>query len=118
MLRAEARMAGAELKVKLRKGAKAGILLAIAGLFGFFAMACFTTALIVALFIVLPLWLSALVSGILFAGIAGAAFVMGRMALEDVDLVPQRSIETLRDTIDRIKTEWHHMHPTDVSAGD
>ena len=103
IIRAEARLAGVELKQKARKSVKPGVLLGGAGILGFFAMACFTTTCIVALDIVLPLWLSALLIGVMLAAAAGGAFVLGRLALEEIDPVPQETLETLKDNIEWVR---------------
>jgi uncharacterized protein YneF (UPF0154 family) len=97
---AEAKLAAAELKDK--KYARAGGMLAVAGLFGFFAFACLTTTFIVALAIVLPLWLSALIIAVLFGFIAGGAFLLGRMALERIDPLPRRALQLFREMMERI----------------
>src|SRR5579883_2128044 len=98
---AEAKLAAAELKDKVRKYARAGGMLAVAGLFGFFAFACLTTTFIVALAIVLPLWLSALIIAVLFGFIAGGAFLLGRMALERIDPLPRRALQLFREMMER-----------------
>ena len=101
----EIRLAGVELKTKFKKSAKAVGLLAAAGLLGFFAMACFVMTVVIVLSMVLPLWLSSLIVGVLLAVIAGGAYLLGRMALEEVDPVPQRTVETLKDDV-----EWVRSH--------
>lgn len=99
IFRAELRLAAIELKEKFRKSAMAGGLLAAAGLFGFFAAACFIATCIVALTIVLNIWLSILLMGVLLAIVAGGAFLMGRMALAEIDPLPQQTLETMKDNI-------------------
>lgn len=99
IFRAELRLAALELKAKLRESAMAGGLLATAGLLGFFAAACFVATCIVALTIVLDVWLSILLMGVLLAIMAGGAFLMGRMALEEIDPLPQQTLETMKDNI-------------------
>ncbi|MGH9585136.1 MAG: phage holin family protein [Bryobacteraceae bacterium] len=99
IFRAELRLAAVELKEKFRKSAMAGGLLAAAGLLGFFAAACFIATCIVALTIVLDIWLSILLMGVMLAIGAGGAFLVGRMALEEIDPVPQQTLETMKDNI-------------------
>lgn len=100
ILRAEMRLAVAELKEKIQSSKKAGRLLGAAALMGFLAACCVTTACIAALAIVLPLWLAALIMGVLLGGGAGGAFLLGRLALEEVDPVPQQTLETMKDNMD------------------
>lgn len=103
IFRNEIRLAGVELKTKFKKSAKAGGLLAAAGLLGFFAMACFVMTTIIVLSIILPLWLSSLLVGVLLAVVAGGAYLLGRTALEEIDPVPQRTVETLKDDVEWVK---------------
>jgi hypothetical protein len=103
IFRDELRLAAAELKTKAKKAGVAGGFLAAAGLLGFFAMACFVMTCVVALSIVLPLWLCSLLVGILLATGAGGAFLVGRMALERVDPIPQQTLETMKDNIEWMK---------------
>jgi hypothetical protein len=46
---------------------------------------------------VLLLWLSALVVGVVVAGIGGVLIQKGRTALKHADLAPQQTIETLTE---------------------
>lgn len=103
LFRAQARLAAAELKQNLRKSTRAGILLAGAAVMSLLAAACFIVALIAALHIVLNLWVSALLIGVALASAAGGAFLLGRMALDEVDFLPQKAIENLKDNIDWLK---------------
>jgi hypothetical protein len=100
--RAEIRLAGTEIKEKTREGAKAGALLGTAALLGFFAAACLITTCVVALAIVLPLWLASLVIGVMLAFAAGGAFMLGRLALQQIDFIPQRTVQILRETLERV----------------
>jgi hypothetical protein len=104
IFRTELRLAATELKTKLQKAAIPVAMLAGAGLLAFFAGACFLTACIVALALVLPLWLSCLIMGVLLAAGAGGAFVVGRMALQEIDPLPQRTLETMKDNVEFAKT--------------
>ena len=100
ILRAEMRLAIAELKQKIRSSKKAGLLLGAAALLGFLAACCITTTCIAALAIVLPLWLSALIMAVILGAGAGGAFLLGRLALEEVDPLPQQTLETMKDNLD------------------
>ena len=103
IIRDEIRLAIVELKGKLRASSKAVAYLAAAGLLGFLAVECLVTACIAALAIALPVWLSALIVAVLAASSAGGAFVIGRLALEKVEPVPQRTMETLKDNVDWVR---------------
>jgi hypothetical protein len=83
---------------------KAGIFLGGAAVMGLLAAMCFVTTCIVALAIVLPLWLAALLVGVLLAIGAGGGYMLGRLALEEIDPVPQQTVETLQDLVDWSRT--------------
>jgi Putative Actinobacterial Holin-X, holin superfamily III len=99
----EVELAAGEVQEKARRSAKAGVLLAAAGFLAFLAGECMITTFIAALNIVLPLWLSALLMGVMCAIGAGGAFVLGRLSLEEVDVLPQKTLETVKDNIDWAK---------------
>jgi uncharacterized membrane protein YqjE len=103
IVRDEIRLAVVELKEKLRASPKALAYLAAAALLGFLAVECFVTFCIAALSIVLPVWLSALIVAVLAALTAGGAFVIGRLALEKVEPIPQQTMETLKDNVDWVR---------------
>jgi hypothetical protein len=103
IVRDEIRLTIVELKDKLRASPKAIAYLVAAGLLGFLAVECFVTACIAALAIVLPLWLSALIVAVLAASAAGGAFVIGRVALEKIEPIPQQTLETMKDNVDWVK---------------
>lgn len=103
IVRDEIRLTIVELKDKFRASPKAIAYLAAAGLLGFLAVECLVTACIAALAIVLPVWLSALIVAVLAASAAGGVFVIGRLALEKVEPIPQQTMETLKDNVDWVK---------------
>ncbi len=107
LVRAEMRLARHELAGEAREAAKAIRPLSLAAVTGFFAAACFVTTLIVCLAIALPLWLACLLMSVMLGGAAGGAFLMGRFALDKVDPTPQRTVETLKETVTwaRIRTK-------------
>lgn len=100
ILRAEMRLAATELEEKIQSSKKAVLLFGAAALLGFLAACCITTACVAALAIVLPLWLAALLMGAILGAGAGGAFLLGRLALEAVDPVPQKTLETMKDNMD------------------
>ncbi len=104
IFRSEMRLMGAELKEKAQKSAKAGIFLGGAAVMGLLAAMCLVTTCIVALAIVLPLWLSALLMCVMLAAAAGGAYMLGRLALQEVDPIPQQTVDTLQDLVEWTRT--------------
>lgn len=103
ILRDEIRLASSEFKDKARQSKKAAVFLGGAAGMGLFSAACFIATCIAALALVLPVWLSALIMGVLLAAGAGGAFILGRMALDEVDAIPQQTVESMKDNADWIR---------------
>ena len=99
MISAEFRLFRAEIDEKIGAAAKAGGMLGIAAVTGLLAGACFVTACIAALAMVMPVWLAALLMGILLGLMAAGSFVLGRTRLTEVDVRPQQTIETLKGDV-------------------
>ncbi len=99
IIRGEIALARTEAREKVKRVRGPVALLGGAAAAGLFAGACFLTACIAALALVMPVWLAALLLGILLALCAGAAFAMGRSKLGEVDLVPQQTVQTIREDI-------------------
>ncbi|HLI82614.1 MAG TPA: phage holin family protein [Bryobacteraceae bacterium] len=100
IVRDEARLALVELKDKAGKSRKGAILIAGALLLGFLAVESFLAFCIAVLAIVLPVWLSALLVSVLMAIVVGGIFALGIQALKEVDLLPQKTLEAVKDTLD------------------
>jgi hypothetical protein len=69
---------------------------AVCGLLG---GACLVTAGVAALALVMPLWLAALLMGVFLVGITAAMYHVGREKAKDIDPVPQRTVESIRDNL-------------------
>jgi uncharacterized membrane protein YqjE len=103
ILRDEIRLAQTEMKEKVARIAVPAVVLATAALFGFFAIACIIATCIVALTLVLPIWLSTLILGVVLGILAWIAAVIGRTRLEHVDPVPERTVQTVKDDINYVR---------------
>ncbi|MEO6882180.1 MAG: phage holin family protein [Mycobacteriaceae bacterium] len=100
-------------KSELRDSAKhAGIgagLLAGAAVLALFGAGVVVTTAIVALDLVLPLWLSALIVAVVLLAAAGLAAVMGRGQLKKAPPSPELAASFKRD-IDDVKEATHREH--------
>jgi hypothetical protein len=103
IVRAEIRLARTEYGDKARRAGRAGGMLGFAAVTGGLAAACLVTACIAALALVMPIWLSALLMGVLLAMVAAGAFAAGRRRFAQVDPVPQQTLETLKDDVEWAK---------------
>lgn len=99
IIRAEIQLARTELSEKGARAGRAAAVLAAAAVTGLLAVACFVTTCIAAMTLIMPLWLAALFMGILLSLASGGAYAMGRSRLEQVDLKPEQTVETLKEDV-------------------
>jgi uncharacterized membrane protein YqjE len=104
LVRSEVDLAKAELTAK---GKAAGIgagLFGAAGLLGFFGGAVLITTAILALDLVLPAWLAALVVGVVLLAAAGAVAMVGKGKVsEATPAKPERAMEGVKQDVETIK---------------
>lgn len=99
IVRGEVRLARAEMMEKVRRSGLAGAYLGGAAVVGLLSAGCFAAMCIALLALVMPVWLAALVMWVLFMCAAGAAFYMGREKLKNIEPVPQRTVQTVKDNL-------------------
>jgi hypothetical protein len=103
LVRQEIQLARTELT---EKGVEAGTdvaLVAAGGALAGAGMFAFVSAAISLLATILPRWLAALVVGGALSGTGAALAYMGLQNLRDADLVPHRTIESIKDDAEIIK---------------
>lgn len=104
LVRSELRLAQTELT---QKGKNAGIgigLFSAAGLLGFFALATFITTAILALDLVLPAWLAALIVAVVLLAAAGVAALVGKKEVDHATpAAPERTIASVKQDVATIK---------------
>jgi apolipoprotein N-acyltransferase len=106
VVRGEVRLAKAEMAEKASKAGKAAGMFGGAAVCGLMGLAALTTAAIAGLAMVMPLWGAAGAVGLLLLCIAGFCYLSGRSKMKDVNPVPERTVQTLKDDV-----EWA-KHPT------
>ena len=104
LIRSEMRLAQAEVA---EKGKRAGIgigMFSAAGLLAFFGVAALLTTIVLALDLVMPAWLAALiVTLVLFAG-AGILALQGRNQVQEATpAVPERAVAGVKEDIATVK---------------
>lgn len=99
IIQGEFRLARSELSEKAKAVGSGAVALGVAAVAGVLAAACVVTACIAALTIVLPLWLSALITAVLLGFVAGPAYAVGRAKITHVDVVPERTVDTMKESI-------------------
>ncbi|MGY2084445.1 phage holin family protein [Blastococcus sp. SYSU DS0539] len=104
LVRDEARLAQAEVTQKAKKlGVGAG-LFGGAGLVAFFGVAALITAAILALALVLPAWLAALIVGVVLLAVAGVLALVGKKDVQKGSPpVPTEAISSVKTDIATVK---------------
>ena len=104
LVRSELRLAQAELT---EKGKKAGIgigMFSAAGLLAFFGLATLITTAILALALVLPAWLAALIVAIVILAVAGGVAMAGKKEVEQATPpAPEMAIAGVKEDVATVK---------------
>lgn len=108
LVRDEMRLAQAELK---EKGKHAGVgagLFGGAGLVAFFGGATLITTIILALALLVPAWLSALIVTVVLFIIAGIAALVGKKQIKQaVPPAPETTMENVKRDVNEVKEHGH-----------
>jgi uncharacterized membrane protein YqjE len=100
LVQQEMELAKAELSEKGKKAGLGAGMFGGAGLFGLFAFAALTAALIGALDTAMPFWLAALVVAVLYGAVAGALALTGKNKVaEATPPVPEQTVETVKEDV-------------------
>ena len=104
LIRSELRLAQAEVT---EKGKRAGIglgMFSAAGLLTFFGIATVIATAVLALALVMPAWLAALIVAVVLFAVAGVLALMGRNKVQEATpMVPDRAVEGVKDDIATVK---------------
>ena len=104
LIRAEMRLAQAEVA---EKGKRAGIgigMFSVAGLLGFFGLAVLITTFVLLLDLVLPAWAAALIVAVVLFAVAGIAAVLGKNKVAEVGSpTPERAMSGIKKDIATVK---------------
>lgn len=103
LVRQELALARAELKQEASKAGKSAGLLGGAGFAGYMVLLFLSFAVWWALANVMDVGLSALLVAVVWAVAGGVLYVTGRKRLREVNPVPERTVDTLKQVPDTIK---------------
>ena len=103
LFRKEVELAKAELKQEASKAGKAAGLLGGAGFAGYLAVVLLSFALVFALGNVMDLGWAALIVAVIWAIIGAVLYVNGRKKLKNVDPVPRRTVDTIKEDAQWLK---------------
>jgi uncharacterized membrane protein YqjE len=106
LVRQEVELAKAELTEKGRKAGRGAGMFGGAGLFGVFAFAALTTAIILVLSEVMDAWLAALIVAVVYAAVAGVLAITGKKDIEEAGPPqPEQTVETLKEDVQWAKSQ-------------
>jgi uncharacterized membrane protein YqjE len=96
LFRQEVELAKAEVKQEATRAAKAGAMLGAAAVVGLVTLSLVAWTIAWAIALVLPTWAGFLITAVLFGAIAAVLAKTGKQRMEQVDLTPHQTIETLQ----------------------
>jgi uncharacterized membrane protein YqjE len=106
LARQELQLAKAEMTEKGRKAVPGIGMVGAAGAVALLAGGALTAFLILALDGVMPNWLAALLVGIVYAAIAAGLYFSGKQRVQDAGpLVPEQTVETMKEDVEWAKTQ-------------
>jgi len=103
LFRQEIELAKSEMRAEAGKAGKAAGMLGGAGLGGVMTVVLLSFALVFALGAVMPLGWAALIVAVLWAAATAILYAGGRQRLRQVDPMPRRTVETLKEDAQWLK---------------
>ena len=105
IVRSEIKLAKAEITADAKRFARA-LPLAVAGaILALFALGLLLTTILLAIAIALPAWLSALIVFVGTAIIAWALFAAGKARLRRINVVPEKTVNTIKENAEWVKAQ-------------
>lgn len=101
LFRQELALAKAEMAEKGRELGRGAAIVAAGGLIAFAGILALVGAAVAGLSLVVPVWAAALIVGVIVTAIGGILAYVGRSSLAPGNLVPHRTIRTLKED-----SEW------------
>src|SRR5687768_17089935 len=105
LVRQEMKLATTEMSQKASTVGKNVAYLAVGGLVAYAGLLAIVAAAILALGNFIPLWLSALLAGLVVALIGYVLVQQGMTALKQADLTPRQTVETLKEDAEWAKQQ-------------
>jgi uncharacterized membrane protein YqjE len=105
IVRSEFRLAKAEIQEETAKAVRSGIPLVIGGLLSLYALGFILVAIVHGLSTVMEPWLASLIVGIAVLVVSMALIAAGRKRLKQVRVVPEKTIETVKENVQWAKSQ-------------
>jgi len=104
IVRAEVRLAKAELREEMGKARRGAVMMLAAGVMAVLGLGVALLAAVYALATIWPPWAAALAVAVGAVALGGALAVMGREHMKSVTLPPDRTVSSVRENIQWAKT--------------
>lgn len=105
LLRLEIELAKAEMSQKASRVGKNVGFLAVGGIVAYTGILAIVAGIIGVLALLVPVWLSALIVGIVIAAVGGALVFKGIKTLQQEQAAPQKTIDTLKEDAQWMKDQ-------------
>ncbi|MGB2668316.1 MAG: phage holin family protein [Candidatus Acidiferrum sp.] len=105
IIRNEFRLAQVEIKEKAAHAKQPATILASGVVIGLYGFGFLLLALVYALSLVIAPWLAALLVGVVLAIAAAILVASGRNALKQVDPVPEKTVQTVKENVQWAKEQ-------------
>jgi uncharacterized membrane protein len=104
IIRAEVRLAKAELREELEKARRGAVVLVVGAVMSVLALGVLLLAGVYALASVVPPWMAALIVGVVTAVVGVALVVSGLKAMSHVRLSTPKTVDSVQETVQWAKT--------------
>jgi hypothetical protein len=105
LLRDEVQLAKVELKEDATRAAKVGGMFGAAGFAGYVTILILSFAAAWGLAEVVPIGVAFLIVGVAWGAVAAVLFLVGRARMQDLDMRPEQTIETMQENVQWAKQQ-------------
>ncbi len=105
IVRSEVQLAKAEFREEAQTAARAASMLAAGTILGIYALGLLLMTIVWLLATQMSNWLAALIVTVVVAAVAATLVMLGRSRLEEVDLKPERTVESLKEDVEWVKQQ-------------
>ena len=103
LIRQEITLAKEEVTGKVKRAAMDVVYFLIGAFVAYIGLLALIAAAALALALVLPNWVATLIVGLIVIAVGGILVWVGINSLKDINLKPERTIETLKDDVKAVK---------------
>ena len=105
LVRQEVQLAKTELTQKVTSAGKDAGMIGAGGALAYAGLLAVLAAIIIGLGQLIPMWLSALLVGLVVIGVGYALIQSGLNALKRIDPAPRETIQTIKEDVDMVKEQ-------------